>query len=562
MCSMSIVQLIFSMVIVVWRVHGIDESSFEDTLEKCKPSQVHISYGRLTTEMVIMWSTAGQCSTAVKYGVDPWKLDQLASGESLMFNDNTVGLKVLHRVELRLLMPNKTYFYTPVSDEISGATNFFRTPASNGTPDVQLMIISDVNTTSTAIHRLLLEAQTGKYAALLHTGNIAMNLSTHGGLNGDNYMKLMEPAICSVPYMVSPGPAEVEEQETFSQYLHRFSMPETEWPISVDKMWYSVDIGPVHLISYSTEVFYTKDGRYASMQHDWLIKDLKLANLNRKNTPWVVAFGHKPLYCTYEDPELFCNKKISKVKSGLEDIFYHYGVDIIIQSYGGAYERTFPMYKGVQVSDNYTDPLGPVHIICGGASQFNIDYNFTEPAPAWSAFRLSNDTMLTYGRLNIVNGSILDYEQVNIKDGSIVDSLRIVQGNHGQFSTASLPPNVSAEIDKEIVDAGGKPGILNIEEINVTTPKSKIAELLEGDNRNRIIIGASCGGFFLLVIIAVVATKKCRRKSKVARRWEQMDINYGKKFYSKAPDKDEDNDFEIDMSDGTEPTRKLLNAAD
>lgn len=41
-----------------------------------------------------------------------------------------------------------------------------------------------------------------------------------------------------------------------------------------------------------------------------------------------------------------------------------------------------------------------------------------------------------------------------------------------------------------------------------------------------------------------------------------MDINYGKKFYSKAPEKDEDNDFEIDMSDGTEPTRKLLNADD
>lgn len=554
----------FSLATVVWRVQGAEESSFEDPLEKCTPKLVHISYGRLTTEMVIMWSTAGHCSTTVKYGDNsPWKLDQSASGESLTFNDNTNGLRVIHRVVLRLLIPNQTYFFTPVSDEISGGNFFFRTPSSSGTPEIQLMIFSDVNTNSTAIIRKLVkEAQTGNYAALLHTGNIAMNLSTHGGLNGDNYMKFMEPAISSVPYMVSPGPAEVEDQETFSQYLHRFSMPETEWPISVDKMWYSVDIGPVHLISYSTEVFYTKDGKYASMQHDWLIKDLKLANQNRKTTPWVVAFGHKPLYCTYEDPELFCNKKVSIVKSGLEDIFYHYGVDIIIQSYGGAYERTFPMYKGVQVSENYTEPLGPVHVISGGASPFNIDYNFTEPAPVWSAYRLANESVLTYGRLKIVNASILEYEQVNINNGNIVDSFKIVQSNHGQFSTASLPPNVSAEIDKEIVDAGGKPGILNIEEINVTTPKSKIAELLEGDNRNRIIIGSSCGALFLVVIIAVFSAKKCRRKSKVARRWEQMDINYGKKFYTKAPDKDEDNDFEIDMSDGTEPTRKLLNAAD
>ena len=62
----------------------------------------------------------------------------------------------------------------------------------------------------------------------------------------------------------------------------------------------------------------------------------------------------------------------------LEDIFYRYGADIIIQSYGAAYERSYPQFKGVPVNDNYTNPLGPVHIITGGASPWEMEYNFTE----------------------------------------------------------------------------------------------------------------------------------------------------------------------------------------
>ena len=31
-------------------------------------------------------------------------------------------------------------------------------------------------------------------------------------------------------------------------YRHRFSMPGIPWPMPIDKLWYSFDIGPVHFI--------------------------------------------------------------------------------------------------------------------------------------------------------------------------------------------------------------------------------------------------------------------------------------------------------------------------
>jgi hypothetical protein len=34
---------------------------------------------------------------------------------------------------------------------------------------------------------------------------------------------------------------------------------------------------------------------------DWLEADLILANKNRAVVPWIVIFGHKPMYCTDDE---------------------------------------------------------------------------------------------------------------------------------------------------------------------------------------------------------------------------------------------------------------------
>uniref|UniRef100_A0A0B7ASY5 Purple acid phosphatase n=1 Tax=Arion vulgaris TaxID=1028688 RepID=A0A0B7ASY5_9EUPU len=556
----TLIILPFVTVIVMDFMHvGLCWNPGNVPAEQCRPQQTHISFGKSTDEMRIMWSTKGDCSTQVKYGSGPFTLTSSKSGESRLLNvaRNTSDQQVIHQVILEALSPGTLYYYMPVSGDTSAGPYFFQTP-HNQNEEVQLMVFSDVSTSSPAINSLVQEALTGKYSALLHLGNIAMNLSTENGANGDRYMTLMEQAIRTVPYMTSPGPSETEDN-SFLNYLIRFSIPKE---LTIDQMWYSLDIGYVHLISYSTEVFYSGNTKLVSSQHDWLIKDLKAANANRNTVPWIIAFGHRPMYCTFEDPNLACNLKTNSEKSELEDIFYHYGVDVVLQSHGRSYERSFPMYKGVQVTDNYTNPLGPVHIITGGASPWVMEHNFTTPAPVWSAFRYTNDSALTYGRLQIINASILIYEQIHTTNGSVVDSFEIIQEKHGLFSTAKLPLNISAEIDKERVDSGGKSGVLNIEEVGASDSKSKLSDLLEGDNKVRLIIGVSCAAFAFAVVITIIFVKVMKKKKKVARRWEHMDINYGKKFYSKAPEKDEDNDFEIDMSDGTEPTRKLLTADD
>ena len=40
------------------------------------------------------------------------------------------------------------------------------------------------------------------------------------------------------------------EEGTFNNYRYRFAMPNSDWPIPLAKMWYSLDIGPVHFLRY------------------------------------------------------------------------------------------------------------------------------------------------------------------------------------------------------------------------------------------------------------------------------------------------------------------------
>ena len=54
---------------------------------------------------------------------------------------------------------------------------------------------------------------------------------------------------------------------------------------------------------------------YVNDQREWLIRDLDQANKNRHNVPWVVVFGHRPLYCSTNIGD-DCSKQDSLVRNG------------------------------------------------------------------------------------------------------------------------------------------------------------------------------------------------------------------------------------------------------
>jgi hypothetical protein len=73
----------------------------------------------------------------------------------------------------------------------------------------------------------------------------------------------------------------------------------------INNHFYSYNIGPAHIISFSTEFYhYINYGTHQiTTQFEWLEKDLIEANKaeNRQKQPWIITLGHRPMYCSIDN---------------------------------------------------------------------------------------------------------------------------------------------------------------------------------------------------------------------------------------------------------------------
>jgi hypothetical protein len=92
-------------------------------------------------------------------------------------------------------------------------------------------------------------------------------------------MNQIEPIAAYIPYMTCPG--NHESAYNFSNYVNRFSMPSLNVPGSIggdNNHFYSINIGPVHLISFSTEFYFSVEYGFEQIerQYEWLVRDLRV----------------------------------------------------------------------------------------------------------------------------------------------------------------------------------------------------------------------------------------------------------------------------------------------
>ncbi|KAK3085918.1 hypothetical protein FSP39_010591 [Pinctada imbricata] len=274
------------------------------------------------------------------------------------------------------------------------------------------------------------EVDTEQYDAVWHIGDFAYDLNVNGGKYGDVFFDLIEPVASRIPYMTLPGNHEYADD--FHHYRVRFSMPGTTWPMELDRLWFSYNIGLVHFISFSTEVYFVHNQNQVCTQYDWLLQDLTEANRNRDKQPWIVAMGHRPMYCSNDEPKSDCTPGFFHywVRNGLEDLFHYMGVDLLIMGHEHSYERFWPMYRQKVFAQNYMDPEGTVHVISGAAGCNEIYDKMGTPVPG-SAFRVDSRSYHSYGKLTVYNSTHLQFIQKTVKPRGELDNFMIVQHRHG-----------------------------------------------------------------------------------------------------------------------------------
>ncbi|XP_067636853.1 acid phosphatase type 7 isoform X3 [Eurosta solidaginis] len=406
-----------------------------------QPEQVHLAFGEQSNEVVVTWSTRDDAiESIVEYGLDG--LTQQANGTSQKFVDGGDKQKsqYIHRVRLSNLLYNHTYAYH-CGGQLGWSPLFeFRTVpvGDNWAPTVAFY--GDMgNENAKSLARLQQDTQKGMYDAIIHVGDFAYDMNTQNARVGDEFMRQVESIAAYVPYMVVPG--NHEEKYNFSNYRARFSMPG-----GTDNLFYSFNLGPVHFIGISTEMYYFLNYGLKSLvfQYEWLVRDLQAATQpeNRARQPWIIVYGHRPMYCSNGNgDDCTHSETLTRVgwpflhMFGLEDLFYEKGVDVEIWAHEHSYERFWPIYNYTvyngSLNEPYLNPGAPVHLITGSAGCKEGREPFVNDLPKWSAFH-SQD--YGYTRMRAHNHTHLYFEQVSDdKNGDIIDAFWIIKDKHGSY---------------------------------------------------------------------------------------------------------------------------------
>lgn len=173
---------------------------------------------------------------------------------------------------------------------------------------------------------------------ILHVGDFAYNMDDDNGRVGDQFFRNIEQIAAYVPYMVSIGNHEnsgiglAHFTESFRLMpVNSGAQVKTQNGQAPNNWYYSWDDGLVHYVAISTEL-YSEAGSIETgvdvfSQHTWLAEDLKKANDNRQQVPWIVVHGHRSLYCSCDGD---CDAGALLLRAGLEKLLFDNGVDLFL----------------------------------------------------------------------------------------------------------------------------------------------------------------------------------------------------------------------------------------
>ncbi len=375
---------------------------------------------------------------------------------------------------LRGLEPGVSYAYRVGGGDASPWSQRFvlraPRPRDDDTAPLRLLAFCDAGEVDEAragaLRAAMLDADATQYDALLHCGDFAYDLENEDGTRGDRFLASMQPLAASMPYLVSPG--NHEQAGNFSHYRNRFAGMPGAGASASDSLFWSADIGPVHLVSYNTEAyFWPKHFTYehAAAQHAWLDTDLAAADANRAAVPWVVVMAHRPMYCTVAGGDGRCDAEHEASRQGtmmecsaldghlcwrresskalpalsVEALMQAHGVDVAIFGHVHAYARHWPVFDEQTLASGpgaYVDPPATVHFTTGAAGNPEMKLGDLPPplgacgAP-WCAFqagyapRKGQSADYSYSRITVANATHLRWEQVSATVGGVIDDVWI-----------------------------------------------------------------------------------------------------------------------------------------
>lgn len=373
-----------------------------------QPQQIHLQITDDASVMNVIWATEGRSMGEVE-----WNGESSTSVDYCYNHD-----MAFHMASMTGLTPGEEVTYR-VGSGGDWSEEFTFTPIDSSAQHFEWISVGDHGDSSEAMD--VSEAIIADSKAQMVT--IAGDISYADGEQTawDDWFNFQQDSMAVIPWVTAVGNHENEPGYGFTPYEHRF---DSDGLAESEIFWYSRDVPGVHMVFMSTE----HDYQQGSTQYNWLEQDL--SSVNRDVTPFVIVYGHKPMYSSnsYHGSEV-------ELRDALEDLYVAYGVDLVIAGHDHFYERTWPV-SGENVAnsgkgDRFARGHAPIHLVIGigGRSAYE---ELDEPQPEWSAYRENN----TYGWTRLVyDGDVREISFTHHRiDGSIGDQFILQESPLGSDS--------------------------------------------------------------------------------------------------------------------------------
>lgn len=408
-------RILFSLVAIFLLAPVAGAQGLAEALQDCPgivavsnsaSQQIHLQMTDDHTEMSVIWATGGRSmNQIVEYqrGTDSLQVNAESycyGNHNMAFHMATMtGLPLGEEIEYRVGTQNAQMSQWYTFTTIDPSENHF-----------EWISIADHGDSSEALD--VTEAIIADESAQMVTvsGDIAYADGEQSAW--DSWFQEQQASMTQIPWVTAVGNHENEPGYEFAPYEHRF---DSDQQIESETFWYSRNVPGVHMIFMSTEHDYS----VGSTQFSWL--EQQLSSVNRDVTPFVIVYGHKPMYSSnsYHGSEV-------ELRNALEELYVAQGVDLVIAGHDHFYERTWPV-SAQTVMDTGKDNLfsrgqGPIHLVIGMGGRSAYE-ELDEPQPEWSAYRENN----SYGWTRLVydgNDSQLSLTHYRI-DGTIGDQFTI-----------------------------------------------------------------------------------------------------------------------------------------
>ena len=384
------------------------------------PEQIHLGLTSNPGEITFTWNTRSPTPT------DDVRITQGSAwayftGSNSYFKDKS-NTWTIHSATVQLT-PGQAYTYQVGCKSGIFSNNLTLTvPADSA--GLNYLIFGDLSVLADGAGSwadILASASDLDFDTVVMAGDMAYNLHTGNSTRGDSFMNSLQPIVSSVPLMVCAG--NHETKDNYYNYMARFNLPN-------NKFYYTFTSGLVRFLAIHTEAFLTEVDMLPDML-PYIRGVLNRSQDDKLKYPWLIVFGHRPMYCYGDDKPETCSTDADTIKKNLESWFKQYKVDLYVNGHVHNYQRTAPVYQGQVTSSydaytsTYVNPASTIYVTTGGPGADDVNNNFDPTnAPSWL---IAGDSDYTFSIMNVFNSTHLYWEQLKSSNNAISDSFWIIK---------------------------------------------------------------------------------------------------------------------------------------